>query len=126
MYTCQHLCVYDLHTLYYAAYDDIHCVSDAVSPAVGEDVEIGPVNVTLDPESLIGFVSITTIPDGIYEADEQFTVRIVDAVGAEINPDSDTFTFTIIDQSCERFKVLELVLQISGSYAFSLCGWLTL
>ena len=103
-------------------------MSNAVSPAVGEDddVEMGPVNVTVDPETLIGFISITIVPDGIYEADEQFSIRIVDAVGAEINPDSDTFTFTIIDQTCERFKVLELVLQISGTYAFCLCSWFTL
>ena len=72
---------------------------------VGEDVEVGVGRVTLDRATLSASVPIIPLFDIIYEADQEFfTVRIVDVVGGQIDPDTSTATVAVIDETCEYIQ----------------------
>ena len=66
----------------------------------------GPMNVTLDPLSLTAFIPISVLFDDRFEADREFfTVRIVDVVGGQIDPETSTVNVTIFDETCEYLNL---------------------
>ncbi|CAI8020186.1 hypothetical protein GBAR_LOCUS12072 [Geodia barretti] len=67
---------------------------------VGEDVGVEARSVTLDRETLSAVVPIFPLFDSLYEAEREFfTVRIVDVVGGVIDPERDTATVAVIDNT---------------------------
>ena len=59
-------------------------------------------SVRLDRQTLSAEVPIIPMFDDLYEAEREFfTVRIVDVVGGVIDPETDTATVAIIDETCE-------------------------
>ena len=65
----------------------------------GPDVTvIGPTNITLDREISSGSLLFSVNPDGLYERSEEVVMfRIVGVTGAQIDPERDLLTVTILD-----------------------------
>ena len=77
--------------------------------AVGNDVTVVDTNITMDQGTFTGRVRVSVVNDDIYEADEDFTIRITEVSSGIIDPDRQEVTVTILDESSEQLILIHFL-----------------